>query len=175
MPKKLQPLSRNEKAAAVRVARKHRAVQPYVKGRNRAVLIEPNITDRRQSKESQQAVVGLYDYSTNKSLVALVDLEAEKVLAAEETPVQFQLDPDEQKEAERLAARDAHVKDFLSGRKMNPLTRLYFPPTAAKDDPPHRYAIVFIRPSNSERRFAVVDLSEEQVVDFLDPRETARQ
>jgi Cu2+-containing amine oxidase len=175
VPKKLQPLSRSEKATALRVARKHRKVQPYVKGRNRAVLIEPNITDRRQPKGLDQAVVGLYDYSSNKSLVALVDIKAEKVLAAEETPVQFQLDADEQKEAEKLAAQDDRVKEFLGRRKMNPLTRLYFPPTAAKDDPPHRYAIVFIRPSNSERRFAVVDLSEENVVDFLDPRETARQ
>jgi len=175
MAKELQPLSRSKKAAALRAARKHRKVQSYLKGRNRAVLINPNITDRRQPKGSEQAVVGLYDYSNNKSLVALVDVKTEKVIAAEETPVQFQLDADEQKEAERLASKDSRVKDFLGRRRMNPLTRLYFPPTAAKDDPPHRYAIVFIRPSNSERRFAVVDLSEEAVVDFLDPRDTARQ
>ena len=41
-----------------------------------------------------------------------------------------------------------------------------FPP--AGGDPSHRYAIVFARPDNSERRYAVVDLTARKVVDVLD-------
>jgi hypothetical protein len=53
---------------------------------------------------------------------------------------------------------------------MNPLTRLYFPPQEASENALlHRYAIVFLRPNNSERRYAVVDLSEKKVIDVLTP------
>lgn len=59
------------------------------------------------------------------------------------------------------------MKAALGGRKMNQLVRLYFPPYAHAHDPPHRYAIVFLRPTKSERRYAVVDLSEQRVVDVM--------
>ena len=169
MPEDPRPLSEGAKTAAVRVAGKHRRVQPFLRGRNRAVVVEPNITDRRQAPGSEQAVVGLYDYSNNRSLVAVVDVKSEEVLHVEETPVQFQLAPDEQKEAEALAAGDSRVEEFLRNREMNPITRLYFPPQAKKDSPPHRYAIVFVRPDDDERRFVVVDLSEQVVVDVFGP------
>jgi hypothetical protein len=175
MPRDLTPLPPDEKERAVRVASTHRKVEPYLQGRNRAVVVERNLSERGRPDGKEQAVVGLYDYSNNKSLVAIVDLENETVVATEETPVQFQLDDEEARRAEELAGDDARVEEFLAGRDMNPLTRLYFPPTAAKDDPPHRYAIVFVRPTRSERRYAVVDLSEERVVDVLGPLEFTAQ
>ena len=63
------------------------------------------------------------------------------------------------------------MKSFLRRRRLNPLTRLYFPPG---DTTGHRFAIVFVRPSSSERRYAVVDLAEKQVVDVLDESDLTR-
>ena len=54
---------------------------------------------------------------------------------------------------------------------MRPLTRLYFPPG---DTTGHRFAIVFVRPSSSERLYPVVDLNEKQVVDVLDEADLTR-
>ncbi|HJQ30032.1 MAG TPA: hypothetical protein VJ827_11875 [Rubrobacter sp.] len=100
-------------------------------------------------------------------------MNSEKVLHAEETPVQFQPAPDEQEEAEKLAAEDSRVQEFLGNREMHPLTRLYFPLQAKKDSPPHRYAIVFVRPDDDERRYVVVDLSEQVVVGVFGPETLA--
>jgi hypothetical protein len=98
----------------------------------------------------------------------VVDLKSEEVLAVEDAGVQFQLDSEEQQEAEELAFADERAREFLRDRPMNPLTRLFFPPGAARHDPPHRYAIVFLRPTDRERRFAAVDLTDREVVDFFD-------
>jgi len=117
----------------------------------------------------------MYDYSVDRSIVAVVDLKSERVLSVEETPVQFQLAPEERKEAEELAARHDRVKEFLDGRDMNPLTRLYFPASGSEETRKHRFAIVFLRPTNAERRYAVVDLSAREVTDVLSPEDMTPQ
>jgi hypothetical protein len=169
LPRDIRPLSRTRKTQILRLARRHPELQALLKERGRALFLEPNIADRGQPEGADQAVVGLYDYARNRSLVALVDPKRGEVVAVEETPAQFQLSEEERAEAERLAAADDRVRGFLSGRGMNPLTRLYFPPQAGGHDPAHRYAIVFLRPNNQERRYAVVDLSEGTVADVLHP------
>ena len=58
---------------------------------------------------------------------------------------------------------------------MHPLTRLSFPPWRGRHTPPHRYAIVFVRPNTRERAFAVVDLSNQSVVDVITPDQLATQ
>ncbi len=169
MPPEIRPLSSAKKTRIMAIIRKDPRLGAVLKGRHRPVLIEPNITDRGQPKGVGQAVVGLYDYDRNRSIVALVDMEQGGVLSVEETLTQFQLDEEEQKEAEALAAGDSRVRAFLGNRRMNPLTRLYFPPKTSGKGPSHRYAIVFLRPNNSQRRYAVVDLSERTVVDVIEP------
>jgi len=85
------------------------------------------------------------------------------VTHVEETPVVFQLDDQERRIAERLASADPRVRRFLRRRPLNPLTRLYFP----REDSRHRFALVFARPSASERYYVVVDLSERRVTAVL--------
>ena len=169
MPRDIRPLSRTRKTQILRLARKHPELQSLLQERSQILFVEPNIADRGQPEGAEQAVVGLYDYARNRSLVALVDPKRSEVVAVAETPAQFQLSEEERAEAERLADTDDRVRGFLSGRAMNPLTRLYFPPQPSGHDPGHRYAIVFLRPNNQERRYAVVDLSEGTVVDVLHP------
>ena len=164
----LSPLSSEERDLALRLASENDAVRRFLGQRFRAVLAEPTTLDRKQPDDCRQAAVAFYDYTTNRSLVAVVDLRSEEVLAVDDARVQFQLDSEEQKEAEELAFEDDRAREFLRDRDMNPLTRLFFPPKAATHDPPHRYAIVFLRPNDNERRFAVVDLSDREVVDFFD-------
>lgn len=77
------------------------------------------------------------------------------VVSSDESSEQFQLSDEERNEAEALASEDARVREFLSGREMRPLTRLYL----KHDLLSHRQAIVFLRPSSSERAYAIVDLS----------------
>jgi hypothetical protein len=167
----IAPLAVDEIDLAIRLSSEDERLREVLGRRSRTVLVEPTALDRKEPDDARKAVVGIYDYETNRSLVAVVDLKTREVRAVEEAPVQFQLSQEEKEEAEALAADDQRVRDFLQGRDMNSLTRLFFPPTAGKDDPPHRYAVVFVLPSDSERRWAVVDLSDRQVVDFLDPRE----
>lgn len=135
------------------------------------VLVQPNTADRGQPEGADQAIVGLYDYERNRSVIALVDAHENKVVALADSVVHFQLSEEEREEAQTLAAEDPGVQAFLNGRRMNPLTRLYFPPGAALQGAPHRYAIVFLRPNSSERRYAVVDLSERRVVEMLTHRD----
>jgi hypothetical protein len=169
LPRDIKPLSRTRRTQVLRIARRHPELESLLKARGRALFVEPNIADRGQPEGAEQAVVGLYDYARNRSVVALVDPKRGEVVSVEETPAQFQLSQEERAEAEQLAGADDRVREFLAGRRMNPLTRLYFPPQAGGHDPAHRYAIVFLRPNNQERRYAVVDLSESAVVDVLHP------
>jgi hypothetical protein len=165
----IAPLEADEVDLAVRLSSEDERLREVVGARSRTVLVQPTTIDRKEPDDARQAVVGFYNYDTNRSLVAVVDLGAQEVRAVEETPVQFQLSPEEKQEAEELVTGDQRAGDFLAGRDMNPLTRLFFPSYARKDDPPHRYAVVFLLPSDTERRFAVVDLSDRQVVDFFGP------
>jgi hypothetical protein len=167
MADETKPLSRQKKALAEQLALTDRTMRGYLQGRTRAVVVERNITDRATPSRAEQVVVGVYDYDRNQSVVAVVDVGEEKVVGVSETPVQFQLNDDEARAAEQLAGKDPRVEEFLNGRPMNPLTRLYFPPPAVRGHPPHRFAIVFLRPSGTDRAYAVVDLSTEQVVQLL--------
>jgi hypothetical protein len=60
-------------------------------GGGRALFIEPNFADRGQPEGAEQAVIGLYDYARDRSLVALVDPKRGEVVSVEQTPGQFQL------------------------------------------------------------------------------------
>jgi hypothetical protein len=169
VPRDIQPLSRTRMTQILRLARKHPELQSVLSERGQALFIEPNITDRGQPEGADQAVVGVYDYANDRSLVALVDPKRGEVVSVEETAAKFQLNDEERAEAERLAGADERVQDFLAGRPLQALTRLYFPPQPGGNDPSHRYAVVFVRPDNQARRYAVVDLSEGIVVDVLRP------
>lgn len=162
----LAPLTRTEERAAIDLARADRRLRQVAGNRHEAVLAQ-SVRAERRSTAGRHALVGFYDYDKDRSVVAVVDLKAGKVRSVQDAPAQYQLAPAEIRRAEQLAKRDPTVRNFLDGRPLNPLTRLYFPPWAGKDDPPHRYAIVFARPSNSERRYAIVDLSAQRVAEVL--------
>ena len=168
MPRDIKPLSKAKQEKALAAARDHAELGAVLKGRGRAVFAEPNLPGRGKDAGDDRAIVGIYDYDRDRSIVALVDTNEGEVLGFEETPAQFQLNKEERSEAEALARKDERVRSFLSRRSMDPLTRLYFPPAGSSLDTAHRYAIVFLRPSNAERRYAVVDLSAGEVVDVLD-------
>lgn len=170
MPQKTKKSARTQEDKIITIARKHPKLEPLLKGRKKPVSIQPNITDRRQPNGAEQTVISFYDHARGRSVIALVDPQQGQVISVEETAAQFQLSEEEQQDAESLAARDARVRAFLGRRRMNPLTRLYFPPQEAGEGASqHRFAIVFLRPNNSERRYAIVDLSEGKVVDVLAP------
>jgi hypothetical protein len=170
MPQKTKKSSRTKQDKILTLARKHPKLESLLKGGNKPVSVQPNITDRGQPDGAKQTVLSFYDHERHRSVVVLVDPKRDKVLSVAETSAQFQLSEEEQTEAEGLAAKDTRVRAFLGRRRMNPLTRLYFPRQKAGEGAlPHRYAIVFLRPNNSERRYAVVDLSERKVVDVLAP------
>ena len=170
----LSPLSQEQQSLAVELLRRHETGASYMSGRSRAVLVAPAL-EGTVKDDAQHVVVGVYDYSQDRSLAATIDLRRQAVVSVEEVPVQFQLSAEERTEAESLAAADARVVEFLAGRPMNPLTRLYFPPSSARHAPPHRYAIVFLRPTKDDRRYAVVDLSERQVAELLSPEHLTAQ
>ena len=117
----------------------------------------------------------MYDYEHNRSVVAVVDLKTQAVVSMDLTDIQYQLDDEEREEANELAAADSRVKEFLNDRPMNPLTRLYFPPEGRAADPTHRHAIVFLRPNNRERRYAVVDLSQRAVIQVFGLEQVASE
>jgi hypothetical protein len=165
--REVKPLSMAQRDAAVRIAKGDRRLKPLLRGRYRAVLIEPNLHDPKRPG-AKDIVVGLVDYREGRSIVALVDVVAKKVVGIEETDAQFQLSDEEQRVAEDLAARDSRVRTFAGRRRTNPLTRLYFPANTARRESSHRFAIVFLRPTTSERRYAVVDLSDRKVIRVLD-------
>ena len=166
MPEANIPTGINQ-ADVDRVARAHPKLGSLAKGRHRTVLIQPNTADRGVPAEANQVIVGLYDYEQNHSVIAVVDVKAMEVVAVEDAIAPFQLSQEEREEAEALAAEDDRVKAFLGPRNMNPLTRLYFPPDGIRYDRAHRFAIVFVRPNSAERQYAVIDLSQRQVIDVL--------
>jgi hypothetical protein len=165
----LSPLTDAERKLALRLAAEHATLGAALAASEQAVVIHAAGPGRGGRAGARRAVITAYDYSANRSVVAAVDLRRKKIVDVHDVPVQFQLSPEEKTRAEGLAAKDSRVKRFLAGRPMRPLTRLYFPPTSAAHDPPHRYAIVFLRPTTSERRYAVVDLSSKRVTEVLGP------
>jgi hypothetical protein len=154
------PLSAAQRARIVTSVRNHRQLGPLLKGRARVVVAEPHIA---RGTAPGDALVAIYDYDKDRTLVARVRSTRGRVMSVAEAPAPFQLSDEEEKEAEALARTDKRVKSFLGRRQMNPLTRLYFPPKGSQ----HRYAIVFLRPNSSERSYAVVDLSNRRVVEVL--------
>jgi uncharacterized protein YciI len=148
-----------------RILRQHQKIAALKKHRTRIVALGPKPAHRGEP-DDRQVVAALHDYDTGRSIVALVDVKSKKIVALQDAPAHFQLSVDEQREAEALAAKDPRVRQFVGRRKVNPLTRLFFPP-ATQESGSHRCAIVFIRPSVTERRYAIVDLSLRRVVDVL--------
>jgi hypothetical protein len=171
----LEPLSPDEERAALHIAASDARLRPLLNARNAPILVRPTERDRHQPEEARQALIGFYDYERDQTIMAVVDLGTGEVVTVEESPVQLQLSAEEEREAAQLAGRDARVERMLAGRPMQPLTRLYFPPWAGRDVPPHRYAIVFVRPNSRERAFAVVDLTEQLVVEVLRPNQLTVQ
>ncbi|MFM0124582.1 MULTISPECIES: hypothetical protein [Paraburkholderia] len=165
------PEQRINREQAENIARRHPTLESLAQRRSRSVLVQPKPPHGEESGDNHHVLVGFYDYEYNQSLIVLVDMKAEKVLAVEKALAPFQLSKEERQEAEDHAAADFRVEAFLAGRKPNPLTRLYFPRHVAPIHRSHRFAIVFLRPSNTERRYAVVDLSEPRVVDVLTRRD----
>jgi hypothetical protein len=163
----VKPLSKAERDAALQIARGDRRLKRLLSARYRVVLIEPNLHDLKRPG-AEDVVLGLVDYKEGRSILALIDLDGKKVVGVEETDAQFQLSDNEQREAEELAAKDTRVRAFVGRRRVNPLTRLYFPPNVPVRARSHRFAIVFLRPTASERRYAVIDLSDRTVVQVLD-------
>jgi hypothetical protein len=157
-------LAKGKATAAIRIARTHPELRDVLAGRGKVVVAAPHLSERG-GKEGERIVVGIYDYERDRSLVALVDVTDEAVVGIEETPAAFQLDEEERATAEDIARQDDRARRFLRRRRMNPLTRLYFPPNGSE----HRHAIVFLRPNTTERRYAVVDLTDRVVVDLLEP------
>ena len=159
------------KAAAIRVARGNATLGRVLEGGGDIVLVEPE----RGRGKGDRVVVGVHDHQGSRSLVALVDRDG--VVGVHETPARFQLSEQERTLAEKrvpggvLLSVLVVAKSFLRRRRMNPLTRLYFPPG---DTSGHRYAIVFLRPTSSERRYVVVDLTDARVADVLDEADLTR-
>ena len=161
----MPPRKAPTKTEAVRLVRRNATVGPVLDAGGEVVVVEPE----RGRGKGDRVIVGVNDHEGGRSLVALVDPGG--VVAVHETPARFQLSSAERTTAERLAADDERAKSFLRRRRMNPLTRLYFPPG---DTSGHRHAIVFLRPTSSERRYVVVDLTDKQVVDVLDESDLTR-
>ena len=151
---------------ALVIARKHDALVRVLKGRGRALFVERIPSARHGAAAEQRLLVGVYDYEEDRSLVAVIDPRRKTVESVAESPTRFQLSDEERADAEELAAADPRVRTFIGAREMRPLTRLYFPrdPSAEAS---HRHAIVFLRPDNRQRRYAVVDLSARRVVDVI--------
>ena len=165
----LFPLSAEEKKLTVRIATEDEVIKKLLGKRFATVLIGPTTLDQKEPDQVRLVAVGFYDYAKSKSIVALVDFDTKRVHTAKEQPAQLQLGEEEMAEAEALAAADQRARDFLQDRNMNPLTRLCSPKGADQHDPPHRYALVILRPASDERRSVVVDLTDRQVLDFLTP------
>jgi hypothetical protein len=160
------PMSTDARTSSVeKILRRHPRVAPLKNRRMHVVVLGPKPSHRGEPDDGQ-IVAALHDYDENRSMVALIDVTAKTVVALHDAPAHFQLTEDEQRQAEALAAKDPRVRRFIRGRKLNPLTRLFFPrrPGSARA---HRCAIVFVRPSLTERRYAIVDLSRREVVDVL--------
>jgi hypothetical protein len=161
----MKPLTKAQREAVLAIARNDPKLKGRLGTRGTVLFIHPNLTGRGKEHPGQ-AVVGIHDYRDGRSVVAVVDPEEKRVVGIEELPVPLQLSDEERDEASALAAKDKRIVEFLAKRKLNPLTRLYFLPSGG--EPGHRYAIVFARPDNSERRYAIVDLTARKVTDVLD-------
>jgi hypothetical protein len=156
------PMSLDE---AISVARSHPELKRALDGRARALFVEPAPVHRRAG-EDEHVLFGLYDYESDRVLLALIDRHGRAVASVQESRARFQLNEAERDEAERLAAAYDDVRAFLRGRPMEPLTRLFFP-HAGRVDPQHRFAIVFLRPTSRERAYAIVDLTKQRVTEVV--------
>jgi hypothetical protein len=169
------PLSPKEEHDTLAAVTSDKRIKPIVAGRHARVLVGALDAGHGRPADQHQAVVAYFDYITGRSVAAVVDLDTSKVVDGDESPVQLQLSAAEAATAERIAGADPAIKTFLNGRPLDPLTRLYFPAWAGRFDPPHRFAVVFARPSKHERRYAIVDLTDEVVIEALAPDDIKSQ
>ena len=155
------PMSLDE---AIAIARLNPELKRVLKGRARALFVEP-VPASRGASDEEHVLLGLYDYLSDRGLVALIERHGRAVVSVHESRVRFQLAAEEREEAEALAAAAEEVRAVLRGRPMEPLTRLYLP--RAGRDVGHRYAIVFLRPTSRERAYAVVDLTDGRLTELI--------
>jgi hypothetical protein len=153
-----------------RIGRAHPDLADRLKGRTE-ILSAVKEPPRRRGSNEGHILVSLFDHQRRQSVIAVIDAEHQKVLDVRPTEIQFQLSDKERDEAERIASQDSRVLARLAGRSMNALTRLYFPMRGAA--PGNRHAIVFVRPSKSERWYAIVDLTAGSTVEVLSRRRLA--
>src|SRR6266852_8623556 len=99
-----KPFSATERARIVKTVRNHRELGPLLKGHARVVLAEPHIA----STTPEEAIVAVYDYDKDRTLVAHVNKKGQ-ITSLDEAPAQFQLSDEEEKEAESLARADKRV------------------------------------------------------------------
>lgn len=146
--------------------RRAAALVRAVEGRPIPVAVEPE--DAPRGEPASESVLVAAPAPDGGSLLARVDLGRESVDVVH-APVRLQLSARERRAAERVALGDPAVVEFLAGRDARPLTRLWLgsegKPVADRD----RLAIVFLRPSAEERRYAVVDVPRRRMVQLVAP------
>ena len=169
------PLTKKQERDTLTAVATDPRIKQIATGHHARVLVGALDAGHGRPADQHQAVVAYFDYARGRSVAAVVDLETNKVVDVDESPVQLQLSAAEAADAERTALANPAIKTFLNGRPLNPLTRLYFPTWGGRFDPPHRFAVVFARPSKHERRYAIVDLTDAVVIEVLAPDDIKSQ
>lgn len=158
----------NDSTSLINVSRVYPELAAKIGGRPELLFAVEN--PARRGHREKHVIVGLYDHDRCQSLLAVMDPERQAVVEIQPAQVQFQLSEKERLQAESIASEHERVCEVLAGRPMNPLTRLYLPKGANSGN---RHAIVFLRPSSSERWFAIVDLTSKSTVKVMSRRQMA--
>ncbi|HEU5059629.1 MAG TPA: hypothetical protein VFU21_24025 [Kofleriaceae bacterium] len=169
-PALFDPLTEGERADALRVLTEDRRLATMAKvARYRVVAVEPLVLKPPNELFGRRvARVVAYDYAADRSVDALVDLDAGAVAALQINQAQPMLGRDEEAQAVAVALGDDRVKREL-GLSDEPLAALHYWSRREVELASSRRsaAVLFGAPGARPTLVAVVDLVDGQVTEVV--------
>lgn len=169
-PQLFAPLSEGERADALRIMTEDRRLAPMAAvGRYRVIAVEPLVVKEPPDLAGHRlARVVAYDYSTDRSVHACVDLDQGGVCHLQLGPIQPMLAREEEAAAIAIALADERIKSRL-GLGDEPQAALHYWSTRESDIPYRRRsaAVLFGQVGSRPSLVAVVDLLDGAVIEVV--------
>lgn len=169
-PQLFAPLSEGERADALRIMIEDRRLAPMAAvGRYRVIAVEPLVVkEPPEIAEHRLARVVAYDYSTDRSVHACVDLDQASVCDLQLGAIQPMLAREEEAAAIAIALADERIKSRL-GLGDEPQAAMHYWSTRESDIPYRRRsaAVLFGQVGSRPSLVAVVDLLDGAVIEVV--------
>ena len=161
------PLTQGEKASATRLLLEDPRLASMAKvGRYQVISAEPWIKKSKQKKGSRSAKILVFNYASNKTLHAFIDLQEGKIVKLVQDGSQPMLSPEEECRATKIALLDQRVSTEISGNQ-KPLAVLQYWSSKESDLSYNQRSAALVFGDKGPTLVAIVNLNSASVIDVV--------